>query len=78
MPEILRWPFRVMLYGMMYIIWLMVTLSLFSAFPSMNYYQSVNILPVGWLAIGAVFILDFYYSQLRGRAGRASKQEPSL
>ena len=78
MAEILRWPFRVFLYGMLYIVWLMVTLSIFAAFPSIGYYQSVSILPAGWLSIAAVFILDFYYSQLRGRARRSSEREPSL
>jgi len=78
MPEVLHWPFRVILYGIAYIVWLMVTLILFAAFPSMGYYQTVNILPAGWLSIAAVFVLDLYYSQLKGHSGRKSEQGPSF
>jgi hypothetical protein len=67
MPGILSWPFRIILYVMLYIVWFLITLLILAAFPSMTALEATNVLPAGWIAIAAVFFADIYFTQLRGR-----------
>lgn len=61
----LRWPFRIVLYLILYVAWLSVALMVLAAFPSMSGLQATNILPAGWIPIAGAFFADLYFSQLR-------------
>lgn len=67
MHEMLLWPFRIILYAMLYIAWLVIALLVLAAFPSMTYLEATNVLPAGWIPIAAVFFADLY-TQLRRKA----------
>ena len=67
MPEVLRWPFRIILYAMLYILWLFVSLLILAFFPALTFFEAFNLLPLGWISIAAVFFADIYFTQLRGR-----------
>jgi hypothetical protein len=67
MPGILSWPFRIILYVMLYIVWLLIALLILAAFPSMTGLEGANVLPAGWILIAGVFFTDIYFTQLRGR-----------
>lgn len=70
MPEVLRWPFRIILYVMLYIVWLFVSLLVLAFLPSLTLFEAFNLLPVGWITIAAVFFADVYFTQLkRKRSG---------
>lgn len=79
MPEFLRWPFRVVFYGMLYLLWLVVSLVILAYSPDLTALEATNLLPAGWLLIAAVFFADLYFTQLRKKRGwtRASGREPS-
>ena len=72
LPEVLRWPFRVVLYMMLYVAWLVVALLILALYPGMSYLQAVNVLPAGWIPIAAVLFADLYLTQLRGSRRRAA------
>ncbi len=65
MTEILRWPFRIILYVFLYIGWFMVSLVLLTFLPTMTHLGAVNVVPVGWICIAAAFFADIYFTQLR-------------
>ena len=67
MPEMLRWPFRIVLYVVLYILWLIIALLISAFFPTMPYLEAVNLLPAGWIPIAAVFFADIYFTQLKRR-----------
>lgn len=70
LPGVLSWPFRIIMYVMMYIAWAMVSLLVLAFFPAMTYLQAVNVLPVGWVTIAAVFFVDLYVTQLNPQRKR--------
>lgn len=70
MPGILSWPFRIIMYVMLYIAWAMASLLILAYFPGMGYLQAVNVLPLGWVTIAAVFFADLYFTQLSPRSKR--------
>ena len=65
MGEMLRWPFRIILYGMLYIAWSIIALVILAVFPTMTDFEATNVLPLGWIPIAAVFFADFYFTQLK-------------
>jgi hypothetical protein len=65
MPEVLRWPFRIILYVMLYIAWSFVALLILAFFPTMSGLEAINVLPAGWIPIAAVFFADLYFTQLK-------------
>ncbi len=65
MPEVLRWPFRIILYAMLYIVWLFVSLLVLAFLPNLTLFEAFNLLPAGWITIAAVFFADLYFTQLR-------------
>jgi hypothetical protein len=67
MPEILRWPFRIVMYFFLYVLWLLVALVIGVAFPNLPYLEAINLLPAGWIPIAAVFFADIYLTQVRRR-----------
>ena len=67
MGEMLRWPYRAVLYVMLYIVWTMVALVIFTVFPAMSYYQIIVILPLGWIPIGVSFFADVFFKQMKGK-----------
>ena len=77
MPEVLRWPFRIILYGMSYVLWTMVSLVILASFPSMTSLEAINVLPAGWIPIAAVFFADVYFNQLRKRDGKVETRARS-
>jgi hypothetical protein len=77
MPEVLRWPFRIILYGMAYILWAMASLVILFSFPSMTSLEAINVLPAGWIPIAAVFFADVYFNQLRKREGKVGNRVAS-
>ena len=68
----LRWPFRIVMYLMLYVAWSAVALLILAFFPMMSYLQAVNVLPAGWIPIAVVFFADLYFNQLRGRKRRVA------
>lgn len=73
MSGVLRWPFRIILYLMLYIVWSIISLAILAFFPMMTYFEAINVLPLGWIAIAAVFFADLYFTQVRGRKHRKPK-----
>jgi hypothetical protein len=67
MSGMLSWPFRIVLYFISYLVWSIVALLVLAAFPSMTPLQAINLLPAGWIPIAAVFFVDLYLTQLKGR-----------
>jgi len=67
MADMLRWPYRAVLYVMLYIVWAMVALVIFTVYPDMSYYQNIIILPLGWIPIGAAFFFDVFFKQMQGK-----------
>lgn len=65
MGEMLRWPFRVVLYLMLYLAWLVITLVTLAVFPGMTDFQATNLLPAGWIPIAAALFADIYFTQVR-------------
>ncbi len=65
MGEMLRWPFRVVLYFMLYLAWLVITLLILAVSPDMTDFQATNLLPAGWIPIAAAFFADIYFTQVR-------------
>jgi len=47
MADMLRWPYRAILYVMLYIVWTMVSLVVLAMVPTLSYYQTIIILPLG-------------------------------
>ena len=77
MPEMLRWPYRIVLYGMLYIVWLFVALLILASFPSITDFEATNILPAGWIPIAAVFFADLYFTRLRGKKRKIPSKSSS-
>jgi len=65
--EMLRWPFRIILYVFSYIAWAMVSLLILALFPAMSGMEAINVMPSGWIPIAAIFFADLYFTQLRGK-----------
>lgn len=63
--EMLRWPYRIILYVFCYIVWAMVSLLIFAFVPSVGGLAAVNVIPAGWLTTAAIFFLDLYLTQVR-------------
>jgi hypothetical protein len=63
--EFLRWPYRIVLYGMCYLFWLMASLLILAYVPALTSIEAVNLLPAGWLLIAGVFFADLYFTQLK-------------
>ena len=61
----LRWPFRIVLYVFMYIIWTMVSLLVLTFSLPTNSFEAVNLLPGGWIGIAGTFFADLYFTQLK-------------
>jgi hypothetical protein len=72
MADMLRWPYRAVLYVMLYMVWTIISLVIFTVIPGLSYYQTIIILPLGWIPIGVAFFLDVYYKQLGGRKRQES------
>lgn len=77
MPEVLRWPFRIILYVMLYIVWLFVSLLILAVLPDITFLEAFNLLPVGWITIAAVFFADLYFTQLKGKKNGEKASRPS-
>jgi hypothetical protein len=75
MSDMLRWPFRIIMYGLLYIGWVIISLIILAIAPTMNYFAAFNILPVGWILITAVFFTDLYFTQIRVRKRSKPKIE---
>jgi len=76
MSDMLRWPFRIVLYFILYIVWSIIALIILAIFPMMTYLEAINVLPAGWIPITAVFFADLYFTQLRGRNHEVNKSLP--
>lgn len=66
----LHWPFRVIVYGMLYVVWAMISLLILSALPSLTPLEAINVFPAGWIPIAAVFFVDLYRQLKSKRADR--------
>lgn len=76
MSEMLSWPYRIVLYGMLYIVWLFIALLILAAFPSMTVLEATNVLPAGWIPIAAVFFADLYFTQLKRKKNSPKAPAP--
>jgi hypothetical protein len=72
MSDMLRWPFRIVLYFILYLVWTITALLILAVFPTMTDLEAINVLPAGWIPIAAVFFADLYFTQLKGGKHRAN------